>query len=77
MVKDFRKGAALAVLSYCIWGALPLFWKMLPAAARLYQEENYAGCKTEFRENEQDGFKIGWIALYQFCKAIPGFYREG
>ena len=36
MVKDFRKGAALAVLSYCIWGALPLFWKMLSAAAPMH-----------------------------------------
>jgi chloramphenicol-sensitive protein RarD len=36
MVKDFRKGTALAVLSYCIWGALPLFWKMLSAAAPLH-----------------------------------------
>jgi chloramphenicol-sensitive protein RarD len=36
MVKDFRKGTALAVLSYCIWGALPLFWKMLSRAAPLH-----------------------------------------
>ncbi|MDR3356700.1 MAG: EamA family transporter RarD [Spirochaetaceae bacterium] len=36
MLKDFRKGAALAVLSYCIWGALPLFWKLLSAAAPLH-----------------------------------------
>ncbi|MDR2445528.1 MAG: EamA family transporter RarD [Spirochaetaceae bacterium] len=36
MVKDFRKGASLAVLSYCIWGALPLFWKMLSAAAPMH-----------------------------------------
>jgi chloramphenicol-sensitive protein RarD len=36
MVKDFKKGTALAALSYCIWGALPLFWKMLSAAAPLH-----------------------------------------
>jgi chloramphenicol-sensitive protein RarD len=36
MVKDFRKGVSLAVLSYCIWGALPLFWKMLAAAAPMH-----------------------------------------
>jgi chloramphenicol-sensitive protein RarD len=35
-IKDFKKGTALAVLSYCIWGALPLFWKMLSAAAPLH-----------------------------------------
>ena len=36
MVKDFKKGVTLAVLSYCIWGTLPLFWKMLSAAAPLH-----------------------------------------
>jgi chloramphenicol-sensitive protein RarD len=36
MVKDFRRGAALAVLSYCIWGTLPLFWKMLSRAAPMH-----------------------------------------
>jgi chloramphenicol-sensitive protein RarD len=34
--EDFKKGAALAVLSYCIWGTLPLFWKMLSGAAPMH-----------------------------------------